>query len=142
MFIIIDLYSNNLNSLKNFKDKFKIFLRFYTNKTKTKKFAILKSPHVNKIAQEQFSVCLYKSSVILFSTQFLLIFYFIKNLKSNLFLDLNVKIKISSNNLLLYSKIKNCINPKKYIIEEFNFKSLNNYLKILESYGYVSLKNN
>lgn len=65
MFIILSIYSKNLNSLTNFKKfvyKLKVNktlkLKFYIVQSQQKKnfsfFSTLKSPHVNKKAQEQF----------------------------------------------------------------------------------------
>ena len=147
MFLIIDLYSNNLKSLKDFKSylytnevgkKLKIFTRFYAKKTKKKRLTILKSPHVNKRAQEQFNLCVYKTRIIVFSPNFFLLLFYIKTIKSNLFSDIRITVKTYSNNTLLSNKLINCINPKKYKFEDFSCNEVKSYLKILESFGEFS----
>jgi len=70
MFIILSIYSKNLNSLTNFlkffykfkmKKNFKI--NFYITQSQKKKklsfFSVLQSPHVNKKSQEQFEYSLH-----------------------------------------------------------------------------------
>jgi len=65
MFIIIFIYSKNLNSLTNFlkffyrlKKNKVIKIKFHSTQSQRKKkfsfFSTLKSPHVNKKSQEQF----------------------------------------------------------------------------------------
>ena len=70
MFIILSIYSKNLNSLTNF---LKFLYKFKTNKTfklkfytiqsqqndKFSFFSTLQSPHVNKKSQEQFEYSLH-----------------------------------------------------------------------------------
>ncbi len=70
MFIILSIYSKNLNSLTTFLKFFyklkinKIFkLKIYMTQSQQKKnfsfFSTLQSPHVNKKSQEQFEYHLY-----------------------------------------------------------------------------------
>ena len=70
MFIILSIYSKNLNSLTNFLKFFyklkmnKILnLKFYMIQSQKKKnfsfFSALQSPHVNKKSQEQFEYFVY-----------------------------------------------------------------------------------
>ena len=80
MFIIIDIYSKNLNSLTNF---LKFLYKLKTNKTfklkfriqqsqKKKKFSFfstLQSPHVNKKSQEQFEYSLHSKKIKIYASQ-------------------------------------------------------------------------
>jgi ribosomal protein S10 len=74
MFIILHIYSKNLNSLTNFLKFFyklkinKTFkLQFHTIQSQQKKklsfFSTLQSPHVNKKSQEQFEYCLHSKKL-------------------------------------------------------------------------------
>ena len=80
MFIILSIYSKNLNYFTNFLKFFykininKIFkLKFYTLQTQKKKrktfFSVLRSPHVNKKSQEQFDYYLYSKKLKIHVTQ-------------------------------------------------------------------------
>ena len=74
MFVIIDIYSKNYKSLKNFLSVFndetiikKLKISILKNKAKKplkkKVITVLKSPHVNKTAQEKFEYRVYKERV-------------------------------------------------------------------------------
>ena len=74
MFINITIRSKNKNSLKKFLNVFKNLsknkrlqlnktLNFFQKKRYNKVFTILKSPHVNKTAQEQFEFNLFAKSI-------------------------------------------------------------------------------
>lgn len=150
MFIIIDIYSKNFKSLKNFLlffnnknifHKFKILIIKTDSKKPLKKFIItvLKSPHVNKSAQEQFEFKVYKKRLKLFVPQISMFLIFLKKLKTNLFADIKFKLNIISNTKINKKKIKNKININNY---KLCYKELNliKYLKILEILGEYSLK--
>ena len=145
MFIIIDLRSNNIKSLKNFQsflikditnEKLKNFYSFHSKITKLKNFTILKSPHVNKIAQEQFNYRSYRTKIVLFSFNFLLTLYYLKLIKNNLFIDVDIKIKLCSKNISYHKKLKYCFNPNKFIIEFNHPRIIKNYLTLFELFGY------
>ena len=81
MFIIIQIFSKNSNSISNF---LKFLYKLKTNKTlnlnfiiiqssqfkKSKKFSVLKSPHVNKKAQEQFEYNVFNKQLKIYVSQF------------------------------------------------------------------------
>ena len=80
MFIIIHIYSKNLNSLTNFLKFFyklktnKTFkLKFHTQQSQKKKtssfFSTLQSPHVNKKSQEQFEYSIHSKRVKIHASQ-------------------------------------------------------------------------
>lgn len=116
----ITIISKNKNSIKNF---FKFFNQILKNLNKIKKYlkkkhkikilTILKSPHVNKTAQEQFETRFYLSQItIYYSPKNLQLLIFLKKIKVYLFPDLKIKIKFSINNLsTTKNSIKN-IKPK------------------------------
>ena len=55
--------------------------------------SVLKSPHVNKISQEQFSEKLYNTQISIYAQNYLVILLFLKNL--NTFFLSDVKLKLS-----------------------------------------------
>ena len=151
MFIIIDLRSNNIKSLKNFQvfliknklnEKLRTFYNFQTKISKLKSFTVLKSPHVNKIAQEQFNYRSYRAKIILFSTNFFLTLYYLKLIKNNLFTDVDVKIKLQSQHSLFYKKLKYCFNPNKFNIETNSSNFIKNYLTLFELFGRYNFSQN
>lgn len=150
----IILSSKSLNSINNF---FNILVNF-TNfnflaikKTKLKKtkkniITILKSPHVNKKAQEQFENRVFSKIFFISTTQDLKFLIILKKLKLELFPDIKINIKINIKNTKSF-KIK-IFDINNYNINFFNYKIKNckvtkvkkqkkllNFLKLLELYG-------
>ena len=123
--------SRNKKSIINFeqfffkviKFNFNILNRFLRKKKRRKVFTILKSPHVNKIAQEQFEYKTYSQKYIIYfsnSSQFLLFF---KKLKKHLFPDLEFKLNIFLHKKIDELSIFKLFNTKKYklnIIDKIN----------------------
>ena len=151
MFFIIHIKSKNYSSLQKFlnffyfksfqKKKIVAFKNMQHYKPKKKVFTILKSPHVNKTAQEQFEYRLHTKKLKVYSSQFFLFLVFLKKIKFNLFADLDFKIELILNKKILLKKVKNKINPDNYILDIVDL-GLGNYLNILSKYGKVILKNN
>lgn len=150
MFVTIDIYSKNLTSLNRFIQFFnetklfqKVDLQVYTVQSQTLKkkkfFTVLKSPHVNKNAQDQFEYSIYKKQIKCFVSQFQLFLILLKKIKFALFSDINFRINIISNPIFYTSKLQNQVNIDNYslIDEELD---LVKYLKIIEIYGEVLLK--
>ena len=108
MFVIIDIYSKNYQSLSNFLEFFcdektihnlKLSLLKIKSQRPIKKkvFTVLKSPHVNKIAQEQFEYRIYKKRLKIFVPQIMLFLILFKKIRFYMFSDLGFKIKLISN---------------------------------------------
>jgi ribosomal protein S10 len=147
MFISIHIYSKNYNSLLNFvkhtqkstffKNKLKLYNQNYFFK-KTKIFTVLKSPHVNKTAQEHFEFDYYTKYFKIYSKQNLVFLLFLKSLKRHLFFDIQFKIKIINQPQKQKIKLKNKINPDNFTLINNNFV-LKDYLKVVDSYGILLL---
>ena len=150
MFVIIDIYSKNRNSLKTFVNFFcdeNLLLNLQVDMLKTKArkptkktvITVLKSPHVNKIAQEQFEYRVYKKQFKCFVPQILLFLIFFKKLRANLFSDIKFKFKIISNKKFETTKLKHTFNVDSYCLVH---KELNliRYLNLLTIYGESVLK--
>ena len=96
-------YSKNNRSLLNAilfflanSDDLKV-QKYFSKKTKRKILTILKSPHVNKTAQEQFEIKTFSKQLSSYNIKNSKFLFFFKSLKENTFADLNFKIKFSVN---------------------------------------------
>ena len=150
MFVTIDLYSKSYASLKKFHNyfnnenlfqKLKIFIIKMNSIKPLKKnrFTVLKSPHVNKSAQEQFEIKMYKKRVKLFVPQILIFLFFLKRLKLYSFSDVKFKINLVSNLKSEKKKTKNGINIDNYYLY-YKELDLIKYLKMLSLFGEYCLK--
>ena len=150
MFIIIDIHSKNYKSLKNFLAIFNdenitknLKITIIKNKTKKplkkKVITVLKSPHVNKTAQEKFEYRIYKERLKCFVPQVLLLLVFIKKITVNSFSDIKFKLNLISNFTNEKIKLKNNININNFCLVH---KELNliKYLKLLTISGEYILK--
>jgi ribosomal protein S10 len=98
------LKTKNKKSLKNFLFFFEEnnFINFHSlkkkfSKTKSKTiFTILKSPHVNKKAQEQFEIKTFNLQLTILTTQIFKFLIFLKRIKNSVFSDIHIKIKVFS----------------------------------------------
>ena len=105
MFLIISLKSKNIKSLIFFFNVLKKFniskniKKLYTTK-KIKRIAILKSPHVNKTAQQHFEYRLYLKKIYVKNLQIFKLLIILKKIKINLCCDvlINIKFIINDNN--------------------------------------------
>lgn len=130
--ISINLFikTKNKNSLKKFiyflrKNVYKNFnsINFYYPKKKNKSIiTLLKSPHVNKTAQEQFEFKYFSIKLKIITTQAFKFLIFLKNIKNLLFADIQIKTKFNCNSkdqFMLKKKILNLDNSTfKYFIKQ------------------------
>ena len=117
----ISIRSKNKKSLDKFLEKLYENLqnstvtdKKFTKEKKRKILTILKSPHVNKKAQEQFQSNIYFKNINLYLLQHLKLVTFIKKIKSNLFADVQLKIKVSINKQLEKKVYKFVLNPANF----------------------------
>lgn len=110
MYLNIAIRSKNYNSLKSFLRIFKILtkteelklnkiLKVFQHKRFKKVFTILRSPHVNKSAQEQFEYNLFVKHVNIKSQQILKILIILKKIKIISFSDIEIKLKFIINSI-------------------------------------------
>ena len=138
MFLIISLKSKNLKSLIFFFDVLKKFniseniKELYANK-KIKRFTILKSPHVNKTAQQHFEYRLHSKKIYIKNIQIFKLLVILKKIKINLCCDvlINVKFDINNKNNNFYKKNLNSFYKKKTKLNllNYNFYGKNKLLK-------------
>jgi ribosomal protein S10 len=137
----VTITSKNKNSVSDFflfllKNKTYNFnnLKKYFQKNKRKKrLTILKSPHVNKKAQEQFESRVFRKQFTIQTIKNFRYLTLLKRLSYNLFPDIDIKLKYvisSSDSIKLGLK---AINPDYYKINKYyNLKANNLDLKNLD----------
>ena len=152
----IKIESKNQISLKKFlkffketsNTNFKIMQKVFYKKEKKTFVSILKSPHVNKSAQEQFEIRNHSAQITIQTTQPFKFLIVLKKIKTNLFPDINIKLRLIFNKktqnslkqkifnidnfqLKHFSKIKN----KKIIVKAIQFNSGSQILSLFDAYG-------
>ena len=151
MFIIVKIRSKDENSIKKFtsfikKETCLILDSSNSIKPIKNKFTALKSPHVNKRAQEQFEVRTYKCSLIIYSPQVIFSLASLKLINDQLYRDVQLKIEVVYNINIFSSSIKKQINTNKFKFDDFSpygldrFSCLEGYLKLLDIQGETRFK--
>jgi ribosomal protein S10 len=79
--------------LKNTDQNFNLTSKYLNRKNKKNVLTILKSPHVNKTAQEQFESKTFSIQICFLINYNLKELIFIKKIKNTLFSDIQIKIK-------------------------------------------------
>lgn len=135
---------NKLNEIKNIR--FSV-LKVINIKKKKKKFTVLKSPHVNKSAKEQFEIIFYTKIIKLYSYQYLLLLFIIKRLKINLNSEVQLKINLNYNSSIIKKYFKKNLNSNNVFLNLIKYKnsfdtsvSIKNYLKFFDIFGEILLK--
>lgn len=120
-------HKKNLNfSIKNFQG------------IKIKKvFTILKSPHVNKTAQDQFQYYIFSKKVKLYTFQSLKVILIFRKLQFELFPDLKLKMNFLAKTLYLKKLNSQIWNPKFYKLKMFQNQT--NLLKKYKILLYIKL---
>lgn len=166
----ITFSSKNKNSLNNaflflLNDLKKFGLnKHLKKKTKRRIITILKSPHVNKKAQEQFENHMFSRQLSNYSFNKFKNLFFLRSIKENILSDLKLKIKLSLNKKKEKSlqvstfhpnnfKIKNYKNPLNQSVTfekkqadnstRFSTKQIQtlNMLKVFDIYGELVINN-
>jgi ribosomal protein S10 len=145
----LTIYSKNKNSINYFlqflqnsinKQNFQVIKKLLKKKKIQNKLSILKSPHVNKTAQEHFEYRNYSIKISCNSWDIKKYFFILKKIKNQLFPDIHIKIEIKT----YFKKKKKSINLNKILlfIQPLNIKKDPNqfskillYLKALDYYG-------
>ena len=138
----ITILSKNHNSIKNFfiffnqaLKNFNVIKKFIKKKKKKNFLTILKSPHVNKTAQEQFETRLFKRQIsICYSQKNLQFLISLKKAKIYLFPDIRIKAQFTINSLLTQKTQSKIINPDNFKLDFFNNQLKNSALKNLKQY--------
>ena len=132
MLINLIIKSKNNKSILYLLNIFNKFMKnkklmFKSKVLKTKRFSVLKSPHVNKTAQEQFFTNTFSIHIKIGSSDILKFLIFLKNIQNTFCFDVFIKTKINIENQTI--KIPK-LNNKKSTVQRL-FSDLNCYGKIL-----------
>ena len=136
MYIILSIYSKNLNSLTNFLKFFyklktnKAFnLKFYSIQSQQKDrlsfFSTLQSPHVNKKSQEQFEYSLHNKRLKIQTSQMIKFLTIWKLIKSKMFLDIEIEIEFWAQKKLSQSILLTKLDCDRFRSKFFKKKVVN-----------------
>ena len=150
------------NLTKKNKKKIKIdgFLSYLQQKQNRKIFTILKSPHVNKTAQEQIEYRQFSKQIVIFSFQIFKFLILLKKIQNNIFPDIKIQIKYIIKNKTTEKTKLIAINPDNFRIKSFFYDKNNtltitnnkkknkilkqkqtiSYLKLFDIYGELNFK--
>jgi ribosomal protein S10 len=126
----IVLRTKNKNSLQKFltffnentKKNFNYIKKNFSKNNNKIVFTVLKSPHVNKSAQEQFEIRPSTVQLTIMTSQIFKTLIFLKKLKNNAFADINFKIKFLNSLKKQNLMEKKVLNPDNFKIH-LNFKT-------------------
>ena len=128
------------------------FLQLLSRRNLRKLVTVLKSPHVNKTAQEQFEFRIYTKEFVISSFKPLTLFLILKKINDLSFSGLNLKVKtlfkenlkkklimlnpdnVNLNTLEKFSTLPNIVFNKQ------NFSSSKKYIQMFDCYGEIILK--
>lgn len=142
------------NFLNIFNEKFSIIdstfiKKNYQKKSKKTIITILKSPHVNKTAQEQFEIIYTSKQIQVYTSHLFKFLIFLKKLKIYLFPNIHIKIKIVHNKKKIGLINKRIFNLDNYHYKLFFLTNLNkiqnnnvkrNKLELLNKINEATLK--
>jgi ribosomal protein S10 len=144
----VTIVSNNFNSIQKFflfffynkKINFNTIKKYFQKKKKKKTLTILKSPHVNKTAQEQFEYRIYSKQITIYSSQNFQYLVFLKKINAHLFPDVKVKTEFNiDHNMGKQIEVLNPTNLKMDLFREKNQGNLKlktkNIIKTFDTYG-------
>ena len=147
MFFYLTIKSKNKNSLNIFLKIFKTLvkqknLNFTNNKKFIKRLTFLKSPHVNKTAQEHFDFVIFSKLACVKNFQIFKILMILKKIKNNVCCDVVVKIKffILKKNSFNVFKMSKFFQNKKF--KPKSIRNRNKELKFTDRLKIVLLNYN
>ena len=121
----------------NLKQNSKIFLKLSRKRKLKEKISVLKSPHVNKTAQEQFKYTHFYINITFYTFEIKREMLVLKKIKNQLFPDLKMLIKSSyskKSGRTLHTKL--FYNQKlSRLKNEYLLENTISYLKLLDYYG-------
>ena len=146
MFLILQINSKNKFSYKKFMkflvteinslNSFPVYVNEISKKKLNKKiFTVLKSPHVNKTAQEQFEIKNYKSFLEIYSYSSIFLLFLIKKISIKLCKDIDIEVKVQFENLKVLNILKKNLDYNTTFLDLHNSNGITGYLKLLDCYG-------
>jgi ribosomal protein S10 len=152
MFFYIQISSKDKGSLKRFLEfilrlkSLNLLISHFPKHQRKKFITVLKSPHVNKSAQEQFEYRIFTKKLLVNSPQALKFFSTIKKAKNASFPGIDLKIKGVFEKKKEFKNLLNCMNPDNLDIDFFQIDSqqtprnITEYIQVLDGYGEYSVK--
>lgn len=139
---------NFLNFLNNTYVNSNIIKKIFKNKKRKKILTILKSPHVNKTAQEQFQSLFFLTQINFYSNNNSQSLIFLKKIRNNLFHDIKISIKFNINKNFSNKNQIQTLNPtnfklnilKNTLHKNYNHKQIKHFIKIFDVYGEITNK--
>lgn len=123
-------------------------VKHFSKQNKRKFITVLKSPHVNKTAQEQFEFRYYSKEFLIDSFKPLTFFLVLKRVKSLSFPGVKLEVKGLLNTQKKYQSVLNVVNPdnirlrtSSVALDSQLMLSQKKYIKLFDSYGELYLKN-
>jgi len=149
MFFHITVYAKEKTTLQNFFiffTKLNVFNLNFTKKiqkkNKHKFITILKSPHVNKTAQEQFEYKFFSSQFVFYPNDLFLSFIILKQVLKKAFPGLKIKILCNFDKKKQIKKLLNFLDPNNVVFRNKTTKKKNQILFFMfDSFGEISLQN-
>ncbi len=121
-----------------------VVIKSVPKQQKRKFVTILKSPHINKTAQEQFEFRYYSKEFIVHSVKPLTFFLIIKKLKNLSFSGLKLEVKGLLNFEKKTKSLLNQLNPDNVILHQHQISTKlsfqKQYIQLFDCYGEVWLK--
>src|SRR6476620_2101567 len=105
-----------------------IIKKYFQKKKKKNVLTILKSPHVNKSAQEQFESKFFSKQLSIYSSKNFQFLLFLKKIKTYLFPDVKIKIKFILNKNLSEKIGANILNPSNFKLNVLKKIKLKKYM--------------
>jgi ribosomal protein S10 len=150
MFLYFKIFSKDNKVLKKFLlfllklNMSPVVIKSVPKQQKRKFVTILKSPHINKTAQEQFEFRYYSKEFIVHSVKPLTFFLIIKKLKNLSFSGLKLEVKGLLNFEKKTKSLLNQLNPDNVILHQHQISTKlsfqKQYIQLFDCYGEVWLK--
>ena len=118
------------------KKKINGIFSYFQQKQKQKVFTTLKSPHVNKTAQEQIEYRLFSKQINIFSFQILKFLILIKQIQTKVCPDIEIQIKFVLNNKIILKTKLISLNPDNYKIKQLFLKKKEDIFYKQKIYNY------
>jgi ribosomal protein S10 len=141
-------HKKTINDFLNFfKNNTKQNFRIQTKKSKITRFSVLKSPHINKKAQEQFQYTHFCTSLSFLTRKIKKKLFFLKKIKNQLFPELKLLIKGTYSSKTPITKFLPPSSMTTYNQKKFGKLTSKNllkksifHLKTLDYYGSIHIK--
>lgn len=98
----------------NIEPNFNVVKKNFQQKKRKKKLTLLKSPHVNKTAQEQFEYRIFSKQISMYLDKHLKSLVLLKKLKTDLFPDVKIKVIFPINHSNTEKLRTNILNPNNF----------------------------